>query len=120
MELPKPGRENLTPRKGLVAVGASIAAVAFGGCGFWDERKEPIILPPEAKERVDGGGDRAFVINDTPLSREVVDCGKIVKNQGGDRDNTDPEFVDIGEEGKVLVVCEGVGQDFPLELLSDK
>ena len=120
MELPKIEKPNFTPRKGLVALGATIAAIGFGGCGWLDENKGPIVIPPDAKERVDGGNDRAFIMDDTPINRRVFDCGKNILNNGVDTENADPQYIDLGIKGKILGVCEDVDSDWPVERIPAK
>ena len=116
MELPKIENPNFTPKKGIVALSATITAIALGGCGFWDERREPIVIPNDATERVDGGGDRAFIMEDSEVNRIVLDCGKAIKSQHSDTDNTDPEFIEL-EDGKMLGICEDVDTDWPVRRL---
>lgn len=116
MELPKIEKPNFTHRKGLAALGATIAAIGMSGCGFWDSHKEPIIIPADAKEQVDGGGDRAFVMEDSEVNRIIFDCGKTAINQKGDVVNDSPEFIELGN-GKMLGVCQDVSSDWPVHRL---
>jgi predicted small lipoprotein YifL len=106
------GRANITPKNALVATGAAITAIALSGCG---ESKAPIVIPPDAQERFDGGNDRTFIFDDKPINKVVFDCGKLILGLSADKDNLDPEYAKSGIKGKILGVCVDVGRDWPVE-----